>query len=101
VAHCRRLNSHALQNLDALEDIPDKINIESVVDQNEKIQYLLAHIQHLFPLDRPVILLYLEGMDAMSIGEITGISPGNVAVKIHRIKSIIADRFWKGCRHER
>jgi RNA polymerase sigma-70 factor (ECF subfamily) len=101
VAHCRRLYSRALQNLDALEDIPDKINIESVVDQNEKIQRLLALIQHLFPLDRQIILLYLEGMDAMSIGEIIGISPGNVAVKIHRIKSIIADRFWKGYRHER
>ena len=101
VARRRRTNHRTLQSLDALEDIADKINIESVVDQNEKMQHLLALIQNLFPLDRQVILLYLEGMDAMSIGELTGISPGNVAVKIHRIKSIIANRFWKGCRHER
>ena len=101
VAHRRRTNPRTLQSLDALEDIPDKINIESVVDQNEKMQRLMALIQNLFPLDRQIVLLYLEGMDAMSIGEITGVSPGNVAVKIHRIKSIIADRFWKGCRHER
>ena len=34
-----------------------------------------------------MILLYLEGTDAASIGEITGLSAGNVATKIHRIKT--------------
>jgi RNA polymerase sigma-70 factor (ECF subfamily) len=40
-----------------------------------------------------VTLLYLEGMDAASISEIAGISPGNVATKIHRVKKILARRF--------
>jgi RNA polymerase sigma-70 factor (ECF subfamily) len=38
-------------------------------------------------------------MDAASIGEITGLSPGNVATKIHRIKNILARRFHQGGRH--
>jgi len=56
-------------------------------------------IQSLKPLDRQVILSYLEGMDAASIGEITGLSSGNVATKVHRIKSVLARRFQEGGRH--
>jgi RNA polymerase sigma-70 factor (ECF subfamily) len=48
-----------------------------------------------------VILLYLEGLDAASIGEITGISAGNVATKIHRIKNILVRRFHEGGRHDK
>jgi len=44
-------------------------------------------------VDRQVILGYLEGLDASSIGEVTGLSAGNVATKIHRIKAILAARF--------
>jgi RNA polymerase sigma-70 factor (ECF subfamily) len=43
-----------------------------------------------------VILAYLEDMDAAAIGEITGLSPGNVAIKIHRIKNILSRRFRAG-----
>jgi RNA polymerase sigma-70 factor, ECF subfamily len=50
-------------------------------------------------LDRQVILSYLEGMDAASIAEITGISPGNVATKVHRIKNILARQFHLGGQH--
>ena len=42
------------------------------------------------------MLLYLEGIDAASIGEVTGLSAGNVATKIHRIKSVLARRFHEG-----
>jgi RNA polymerase sigma-70 factor (ECF subfamily) len=41
-------------------------------------------------------LLYLEGMDAASIGEVMGVSAGSVATKIHRIKNILARDFHKG-----
>ena len=54
---------------------------------------LLAMIQKLKPLDRDVILSYLEGLDAVEIGEITGLSTRNVATKIHRIKNILS-RFY-------
>lgn len=44
-------------------------------------------------------LVSLEEVDAASIAEITGISPGNVATKIHRIKSILARQFHQGGQH--
>jgi RNA polymerase sigma-70 factor (ECF subfamily) len=56
-------------------------------------------IQRLKPLERQVIVGYLEDMDAASIGEITGLSPGNVAMRIHRIKNILARRFHQGGGH--
>jgi RNA polymerase sigma-70 factor (ECF subfamily) len=37
-------------------------------------------------LDRALVLLYVEGHDHGTIGEILGISPSNVATKINRIK---------------
>jgi len=39
------------------------------------------------------MLLYLEDLDAADIGEITGLSPGAVSTKVHRIKAIIAKRL--------
>ena len=45
------------------------------------------------PFDRQIIVAYLEGMDASSIGEMTGLSPGAVATKIYRIKIILSRRF--------
>jgi len=48
------------------------------------------------PLDRQLTLLYLEGLDAASIGEIIGISAGNVATKVHRVKKVLAERFRRG-----
>ena len=41
-------------------------------------------------------MLYLEGVDTASIAEITGLSPGNVATKVHRIKKLLAQRFREG-----
>ena len=38
-------------------------------------------------------LLYLDGLDAKETGDITGLSPGAVATKIHRIKALLARRF--------
>ena len=56
-------------------------------------------IQRLKPLDRQVIVSWLEDLDAASIGEITGLSPGNVAMRIHRIKNILARQFREGGSH--
>ncbi|MCV2351521.1 RNA polymerase sigma factor [Paucibacter sp. Y2R2-4] len=51
---------------------------------------VLALIHRLAPLDRELMLLYLEDLDAASIADITGLSARNVATKIHRIKALLA-----------
>lgn len=50
-------------------------------------------IYELNPVDRQILLLFLEGFDATAIAEVSGISAGNVATKIHRIKRVLAQRF--------
>lgn len=54
---------------------------------------LFALIHELKPLDRQIVLLFLEGVDAAGIAEVTGLSPGNVATKVHRLKNVLARRF--------
>lgn len=86
----------ALVSLDDLDAIPDTGSSGFDVDQHEALERLSVLIQKLKPIDRQIVVSYLEGMDAASIGEITGLSPGNVAMKIHRIKNILARRFRQG-----
>jgi len=59
----------------------------------------MALIQRLKPTDRQIITLYLEGLNAAEVGEISGMSAGAVATKIHRIKSKLATLFKKGDTH--
>lgn len=54
------------------------------------LERVLALIHQLRPLDRELMLLYLEDLDATSMADITGISARNVATKIHRIKALLA-----------
>ena len=89
----KRKNS-VLVTLEALEAMPDVQ--DHAYEQRANVERLLALVQRLKPLDRQMTLLYLEGMDAASIGEVMGVSAGNVATKIHRIKNILARRFHGG-----
>jgi RNA polymerase sigma-70 factor (ECF subfamily) len=84
-----------LVSLEEIEALPDKNQGRFAPDQRRNLERLYALIQQLKPLDRQVIVSYLEDMDAVSIAEITGLSPGNVAMKIHRIKNILARRFHR------
>src|SRR5437879_4164197 len=98
----RRIFSNlvSLEELEMLPDkLPDRAQGQFAADQRRNLERLSMLIQQLKPLDRQVIVSYLEDMDAVSIGEITGLSPGNVAMKIHRIKNILARRFHGGGEH--
>ena len=95
----QRRNNSPLVALEDLEALPDRKAGEQAADRARALERLLELIQRLKPVDRQVILSYLEGMDAATIGEITGLSPGNVATKIHRIKTILTRQFHEGGRH--
>ncbi|MDQ2840394.1 MAG: sigma-70 family RNA polymerase sigma factor [Acidobacteriota bacterium] len=88
-----------LVSLEELETVPDKEQGQLAAEQRMNLARLLILIQRLKPLDRQVIVSWLEDMDAASIGEITGLSPGNVATRIHRIKNVLRRRFREGGSH--
>ena len=95
VSHIIR-ERRTLSNLVSLEEIevlPDKTDAQSAANRRVDLNRLSTLIQQLKPLDRQVIVCYLEDMDAASTGEITGLSPANVAMRVHRIKNILAKRF--------
>jgi RNA polymerase sigma-70 factor, ECF subfamily len=95
----QRRNNAPLVTLEDLESLPDGRANEDAADRTQALERLLALIQQLKPVDRQVILSYLEGLDAATIGEITGLSAGNVATKVHRIKHILTRQFHQGGRH--
>jgi RNA polymerase sigma-70 factor (ECF subfamily) len=101
VVRHRRASARPLVSLDDADDLPAGGDSEAALDHEQSLGRLREFIQQLNPLERQVILLYLEGTDAAGIAEITGISAGNVATKIHRIKKILAGRFGKGEPHGR
>lgn len=55
---------------------------------------LLELIHQLKPLDRQIMMLYLEGEAGEQIADITGLSASNVSTKIHRIdRKVCGNRF--------
>jgi RNA polymerase sigma-70 factor (ECF subfamily) len=90
----RRLtNAPAIVALDdSLESVAASSE-ENLLDRRLALERLHELIRRLKPLDRQVMLLYLEQMDAASIAEITGLSAANVATKVRRIKQILIQRF--------
>lgn len=79
-----------------LESLADGADGEHGLDRRRALDRLYVLIQRLRPLDRQVMLLYLEEEDAASIAEITGLSVANVSTKVSRIKRILVQRFHKG-----
>ncbi len=82
----------SLEELEQRPD-PDPVGMEAATDRRRSLDRLERLIQQLKPLDRQVIIAYLEDMDAASIAEITGLTPASVAMRIHRIKNILTSRF--------
>jgi RNA polymerase sigma-70 factor (ECF subfamily) len=95
VSSQRRSRPQMLVSLDEVGALP----VAPDTDRRMALDRLTDLIQRLKPLDREVILAYLEGMDGAAIGELTGLSANNVATKIHRIKTLLAREFHEGGRH--
>ena len=55
-------------------------------DDTRQVQMLYRRINKLGPLDKAIVLLWLENLSYDEIGQIIGISTKNVSVKLVRIK---------------
>ena len=89
-----------LEDFDSVEDTAGTSQIELAASQSQALERLSTLIQRLKPLDRQIIVSYLEGMPASAISEITGLSPANVAMKVHRITKILKRWFGEGGVHD-
>jgi RNA polymerase sigma-70 factor (ECF subfamily) len=96
VMRSRRLNYAGSASLDDLADLPERDNPEVIASDQQALAWLHQTIQRLKPPDAQVMCLYLEDVGASEIAEIVGISPGAVATRIHRIRTILARMFQSG-----
>ena len=89
----RRIRSQSLVTLEEVAELAAPGDPEKEIEARRLVDRLLATIHRLKPADRQVMLLYLEELTAAEIGEVTGLSAGAVAVRIHRIKTLLSHPF--------
>lgn len=89
----RRARVSQWVDLEHVAETPDPASTQDRHAESDTLTRLMSLVHQLKPPDRQVMLLYLDGLDAKETGEITGLSPGAVATKIHRIKAVLARRF--------
>ena len=53
---------------------------------SRQIQVLRQRIQRLHPLDRAIVLLWLESLSYQEIADIVGLTPKNISVRLTRIR---------------
>jgi len=96
VVRQQRSNLRNLATLEEVESAPDPGDHKRGTEDRLILDQLYGFIHELKPLDRQLMLLYLEDTDMQSIAEITGLTSGAVRTQIHRIKKILTRRFHGG-----
>ena len=89
----RRKRKLPLVGLEQIAELPGGDDPEHATGERSLADRLLAAIHRLQPADRQVMLLYLEDLTAAEIGEVTGLSASAVAVRIHRLKALLAGPY--------
>jgi RNA polymerase sigma-70 factor, ECF subfamily len=74
---------------------------DASIDTERALERLSEFIRLLNPVDRQVIVCYLERLSADATAEITGVSPTNVAMKVARIKQALSKRFGSELSHRK
>jgi len=86
-----RNESHRRQHVapldDELHDIADDSGVDHETEQ--RVRLLQGFIERQAPLDRALLLLYLDERGQREIAEILGLSETNVSTKIGRLKQRI------------
>ena len=66
---------------------------EKLPDKELQIKLLYRFISELPEVDRIIISLELDNINQSEIAQIVGLSPGNIRVRIHRIKEQLTKKF--------
>jgi len=77
-------------NTETLPELTDEQN-----DIENRIKAMYQAIGDLSKIDKALVMLYLEDYSYIEIGDILGITPNNVAVKMNRIKLKLKEQTQK------
>lgn len=87
----RHRQEHAVPLDESLHDIADANGANPEADQ--RLRLLHSFIRRQTPLDRALLVLYLDERGQREIGEILGITEANVSTKIARMKQRLRDEL--------
>jgi RNA polymerase sigma factor (sigma-70 family) len=78
-------------------DVPSgESSAEDVLLLNEKRQALIRRIREMALLDRQIVTLHLEGLSAVEIEEVTGVSAVAIATRLTRIRQKLSEQLQGG-----
>ena len=95
----KRVRLSQLVSLEELSEIPDEFDSVKQLNESIVLDRIGVLLRRLKSIDRDVLLMYLEGMEAAEIADIVGISASNVAQKVHRTKKFLQNYFLAGGDH--
>jgi RNA polymerase sigma-70 factor (ECF subfamily) len=95
----KRIHRDQWVSVEELDDMPDVVDTERIVDASTVLAAVQVIIQKLKPVDRDLLLLYLEGFETTEIAEVVGISPNLVAQKVHRVRKVLKRHLPSGENH--
>jgi len=81
------------QAKDELTDTIIETKGEEISEKNEQVALLYKCISKLEETERIIISMVLDELPYSEIAEISGVSEGNLRVKIHRIKNKLTDIY--------
>ena len=88
-----RRGNRSQVTLEDIAELPDTASLTAAHEASDAIEKLNSLIRQLKAPDRQLLTLYLEDLDAASIAEIIGLTPGAVATRISRLKAQLAKSF--------
>jgi RNA polymerase sigma-70 factor (ECF subfamily) len=95
-AHRRRASQwRSLEELGELRGAGDEESALSRLQLDE----LARRVRELKPLDRQLVLLFLEGFSPQEMAEVTGLSETNVTTKLSRLRAALRGRLDGGPSH--
>lgn len=85
--------SRNAQDVESLEEFPDRANVEAVASRDERARLLHAAMNELRPLQRTILTLYyIDESSVAEISEITSLPEGTIKSHLHRTRqSLRAD----------
>ena len=92
ISHVRR-NEGRPRSVQSITGDDTQIAAPEAPDPDERITALNLFIARLDPLNRALVLLYLEEHSYREIAEVLGITETNVATKINRLKQRICEEL--------
>lgn len=105
ISHVRRTVRHrkhatvvddgdSVPGINATEAQPPELAVDGLdFETEQRIRILQRFIRQLEPLDRALLLLYMEENSYREIAEILGITETNVATKLSRLKQRVRDEI--------